>query len=95
MNYDDELEDRHDRLPREDAAEVRRVRREANTAFDKAARAMRRRVTITTRPTPVIVQRAGVLLEPAGLYLSRAEVEHMAAEAAADYCGADALRGIR
>src|SRR5690348_4433028 len=96
LSYDDRMADQRDRLPREDAAESRRMRREARTAFAKAARAMRRRVTVpATSPTPEIIERAGVILEPVGLFLSRAEVERMAAEVAADYCGADASRGIR
>ena len=98
MNYDEQTADQRDRLPREDAAESRRMRREARTAFAKAARTMRRRVPVTTtvpQPTPEIITHAGVILEPAGLYLSRTDIERMAAEVTADFCGADASRGIR
>jgi hypothetical protein len=92
------MADLRDRLTREDAAETRRMRREARSTLAKAARTMRRRVTVpttTTEPMPEIMEPAGVILEPAGLFLSRTEIERVAAELAADYCGADPTKEIR
>lgn len=84
--YDEQIDDRRDRLPREAAAEARRVMREARTAFAKAARQMRRTVRVGPAPAATTIQRAGVILEPAGVFLSRAEIERLAAELVANYC---------
>lgn len=98
MRYDDLMDDRRERFPREEHAEQERVRREARTAFSKAARTMRRRTIAPAAgvsPVPERIDRSGVVLEPRSCLLSRADIEGMAAEVAADYCGMDAARGIR
>lgn len=95
MDYDEWTDGREEQIEREHHAEAARMRREARAAFSKAARTMRRKVTVAEQPTPETIQHAGVILEPAGLYMSRAEIERMASEVATDYCGTDARRGIR
>jgi hypothetical protein len=98
MRYDDLLDDRRERFPSEDHAEQERMRREARTAFYKAARTMRRRTIAPAAgvsPVPERIDRSGVVLEPRSCLLSRAEIERMAAEVAADYCGVESTRGIR
>jgi hypothetical protein len=97
MEYDELMADRRDRIPREDAAESRRVRRESRVAFDKTEQETRRTVRAVAMlfPIPERIAHASRVLDASGIFLPSADLERLAREVADDYCGADASRGIR
>ena len=63
-------------------------RAETRAVLDGAARAMRRTVRGVAQfvPIPEQIDRATRILDSSGIFLSRGEIEQMAAEVAADYC---------
>lgn len=63
-------------------------RAETRAALDGAAKAMRRTVRAVAQfvPIPEQIDRATRILDSSGIFLSRSEIEQMAAEVAADYC---------
>lgn len=67
------------------------TRSAAKAALDGAAKSMRRKVRAVAQfvPIPQQIDRALRVLDTSCVFLTRAELETLAREVAADYCGAE------